>query len=456
MWIGWRFGWDFKSDAMIWKRIGVRSIVTHAVALSFGFIGGVYFTQNREFVQSRALSSFQNRQKQLLNLMSTSIPQDSKSYFNPEHSHTTLHPDSSSVTLPNHSPEPTNAPLSRYSLSDAIDKAGPAVVNITVTSETNSSKSVFKSFGGNIGPYRVGPVPVSSGSGFIISSDGLLLTNAHVVISAQRSQGSIHVTLQDGRSYTAEILGLDQNSDIAMLQLNYDTPEIPLPKVELGDSSKLRTGEWVVALGSPLTLRNSATAGIVSATEREAYEIGMSGGSPAFIQTDAAITLGNSGGPLIDGISGKVIGINTMKAASSEGISFAVPINYALEVVQQLREYGTVRRPFLGCKLLTLHVALADQLRSSAFNFPKTMDWAPKNTDELGVLVHDVLKGSPIAKSGIEPGDIIVQVDGHRISNTNQFLAELGHKVETDVKVVVIRGKDSKRFEFCVRPSVRK
>ncbi|KAA8493889.1 putative protease Do-like 14 [Porphyridium purpureum] len=354
------------------------------------------------------------------------------------------------------SPPVSGAPLGRYTIAEAIDRAGPAVVNITSAA---ADESLFGLFGPRV------PGALSSGSGFIIDGvKGTVLTNAHVVVSAKRSGNPVSVSLRDGRSFEGIIRSVDTTADIAVVELVREPPDVqdpnspvPLPSVELGDSTKLRMGEWVVALGSPLTLKNSASLGIISATEREGYEIGLVGGAHAFIQTDAAINVGNSGGPLVD-LDGKVVGISTMKAADSDGISFALPINYAKEVIQQLEQYGSVRRPYLGCKLLTLHRVLADELARKSFNFPREIDkeWASKNADELGVLVHEVEPNGPMAKSGIMPGDIVVQVGKKKIMNTSQFLAELGHKVEMDVAIVVIRGKDARRLEFTLHPDIRK
>jgi len=338
---------------------------------------------------------------------------------------------------------PKSAPIGRYTIADAIDKANPAVVNITAVVE----ERLFGTYGG---PRFAGPM--SSGSGFIIHHDGTILTNAHVVVSAKRSGNPVNVTLQDGRSFNGTVAAIDTTSDIAVVKVDAEAES--LPSVPLGDSHRIRAGEWVIALGSPLTLRNSSSLGIISATEREGYEIGMVGGASAFIQTDAAITQGNSGGPLVN-VDGEVIGINTMKAAAADGISFAVPINYVKEVVEQLIKHGKVRRPFLGCKLLTLHNVLAKELQRGSWNFPKNIDWTEKNADEMGVLVHEILLDSPVARGGLKPGDIIVRVDQRKITNVSQFLAELGHKVEQDVEVEVIRGKNGDHVKLKIHPEVR-
>ncbi|ETV69696.1 hypothetical protein, variant [Aphanomyces astaci] len=221
-------------------------------------------------------------------------------------------------------------PMTRNSIADAVEKAAPGVVNITIYSHHQ---------------------PTSSGSGFLIDPSGLVVTNAHVVAHVSR-HSSITVTLENGQKYEATVHSFDTKADLALVQLN-DPPATKLPTVAIGTSSSVRAGEWVIALGSPLSLQNSVSAGIISATARRGSELGFAPSHRTeFLQTDAAINVGNSGGPLVN-LDGQVIGINTMKVAGGiSGISFAIPIDGGMQVINQLRQHRTVTRPYVGMQMV--------------------------------------------------------------------------------------------------------
>jgi serine protease Do len=255
-------------------------------------------------------------------------------------------------------------------------------------------------FGGGLhqAPGRGGEYTVSGqGSGFIISGDGYIMTNNHVVGSADK----ITVTLDDGREMTAKIVGTDPQTDLAVIKIEADN----LTALPLGDSDALKSGEWVVAVGSPFGLTRSVTAGIVSAVGRT--RVGIADYED-FIQTDAAINPGNSGGPLLD-LEGRVVGINTAiftRNGGYMGVGFAIPINLALGIRDQLIKNGSVTRGYLGVYIQDLTPELA---RSFGLENPK------------GILVSQVEKNSPASNAGLEVGDVIVALDGKPVNKVGPF-----------------------------------
>ena len=234
----------------------------------------------------------------------------------------------------------------------------------------------------------------SLGSGFILSEDGLIVTNNHVVEKASE----ITVTIGKDHEYKAKIVGTDPKSDVALIKIN---PKEKLQPLQLGDSDALQVGEIVVAIGNPFGLSHTVTQGIVSAKERT---IGA-GPYDNFIQTDASINPGNSGGPLLN-LEAKVVGINTAIYANGQGIGFAIPINTAKNIVRQLQEKGTVTRGWLGVYIQKLDPDLAQSLRLP---------------DKKGALVADVQKGSPAERAGLKRGDVILEVDKKTIADSNEL-----------------------------------
>jgi len=253
----------------------------------------------------------------------------------------------------------------------------------------------------------------SAGSGFIISDDGYIITNNHVVKGADE----IKVKLSDGREFRGEVKGRDEKFDIALIKID---AKGHLPVAPLGDSDKLEVGQWVMAIGNPFGLAQTVTAGIVSAQGRV---IG-SGPYDDFIQTDASINPGNSGGPLFN-TDGEVIGINTAIVAGGQGIGFAIPVNMAKSIITQLRETGKVTRGWLGVSLQMVTPELAQSFGLES---------------EKGGLVAEVLPGSPAEQAGLKGGDIILEFDGHAINEMNQLPRLVAATpVGKKVKVLVLR-----------------
>lgn len=240
--------------------------------------------------------------------------------------------------------------------------------------------------------------------------------------------GKLKVTLSDGHEYDAEIWAVDQGTDLALVKIELAKDTTITPAV-IGQSIHMRAGEWVVALGSPLNLQNSVTVGVVSSIARQATELGMPNRPFDFIQTDAAINSGNSGGPLVN-LDGEVIGINTMKAAGPDGISFSIPIDVAWPVLEQLKQFRKVRRPYIGLRMVTVdgHVARAER----DHGFPQ---------DQVsGVLVIQTAPGSPSERGGLLPGDIIVKINGKLIKDTSDVVKALGFDVGRKLEIEIRRG----------------
>jgi serine protease Do len=298
-------------------------------------------------------------------------------------------------------------PMVPANFSDLAEKVRPGVVNIQVVKTVkNAGFGVpfpFRTpFGDFFGPFsgenpHQMPMQQGVGSGFVISSDGYILTNNHVVDDANQ----IKIKLADGKEYDAKVVGRDPKTDLALLKAEGASNLQPL---RLGDSDSLKVGNWVVAVGSPFGLEQTVTAGIVSAKGRV---IG-SGPYDNFIQTDASINPGNSGGPLLN-TDGQVIGINTAifsQSGGNVGIGFAIPVNMAKEIVPQLKEKGHVTRGWLGVGIQKITPELA-----KSFGLK----------DEKGALVSQVVKGGPADKAGIETGDVIVEFDGKIVADSNDL-----------------------------------
>mmetsp|Transcript_12974 Transcript_12974/g.30779 ORF Transcript_12974/g.30779 Transcript_12974/m.30779 type:complete len:516 (+) Transcript_12974:219-1766(+) len=316
------------------------------------------------------------------------------------------------------------SPFGPHFIADAAEKAAPAVVNVTVNHANR---------GHGYGMFST----KSSGSGFIIDSSGVILTNAHVVLDASGRQPakSITITLQDGRIFEGEVRSFDRVSDLAVVKVS---SREPLPVAKLGSSSGLRVGEWVVSLGSPLHLQNSVTCGIISCVDRKAVDLGLAGACPEYIQTDASINQGSSGGPLIN-LAGEVIGVTSMKALAADGVSFAIPIDTAKNVVKQLSEQGRVVRPYLGIKMLVLNPMISTQLRQRDPDFPDV---------ESGILVVQVTVGSPADRAGLQAGDVIVEFHGRtqRPSKGNMsadLIEALSDNVGSPITLKVLRTERS-------------
>lgn len=292
----------------------------------------------------------------------------------------------------NRDPAPVATALSF--VADVAQEVGPAVVRINATRAVSPSARRFR-------PY-IPPEARGTGSGFIISTDGVIITNAHVVDGSRE----VTVTLKDGRSFTGEVKGSDPITDIAVIQIQGEN----LPTVPLGDSDLVQPGMWVVAIGNPLGLDNTVTAGIISATGRSASEVGVPDKRVSFLQTDAAINPGNSGGPLLDA-NGRVIGVNTAIIRGAQGLGFSIPINTARRIAEQLLRTGEVQHPYLGIQMITLTPALKDEINAEG---------TTSVTVEQGVVIAAVQPGSPAAQAGLRRGDVITQIGNQPITSADQ------------------------------------
>lgn len=319
--------------------------------------------------------------------------------------------------------------------TNLVAESAPAVVNITATREAKVPPNqldqekvpeIFKRF---FRDYQGKPAPrPATGSGFILSKDGYLLTNYHVVQDASE----ILVALSDRRERVAVLVGADPVSDLALLKIDAEN----LPIVEIGNSKKLQVGEWVVAIGSPFGFELSVTAGIVSAKGRSLPD--ERGNYVPFIQTDVAINPGNSGGPLFN-LEGQVVGINSQiftRSGGFMGLSFAIPIDVAMEVVQQLKDKGVVSRGWLGVQIQKVDRDLAE-----SFGLDRA----------AGALVTQVFADSPAESAGLKEGDIIVEFANEPIDLSSDLPHIVGRtKAETQANVVVVRAGEKKTLSVIV------
>ncbi len=298
-------------------------------------------------------------------------------------------------------------------VSNLAENAGPAVVNISTVKMIDVSKRLHRFFS----PFPEGhpfnqffeqfqEMPEkkkshSLGSGFIITKDGYIVTNHHVVAKAEKIQVSPQ---ESEESYKAKVVGTDEETDLALLKIEVNRE---LPTLEFGSSADMRPGEWVVAIGNPFGLSHTVTAGIISAKGRS---IGAAGPYTDFLQTDASINPGNSGGPLLN-MEGKVIGINTAIVAQGQGIGFAIPSDMAQNVISQLKEYKEVRRGWLGVSIQNV-----DKNTAKALGLP----------EEKGAIVVSVEKGDPADKAGLKSGDVILRVNGQTINEPRELSQIIG------------------------------
>jgi serine protease Do len=314
-----------------------------------------------------------------------------------------------------------------------------AAANNSIHSVVHIKTKVMSSGNANVHPfYRFffdqGMMPqpqMGSGSGVIISSDGYILTNNHVIDKA----AEVEVTLNDKRSYTAEVLGADPNTDLALLKIN----EEELPYIPYGNSEEVEVGEWVLAVGNPFNLTSTVTAGIVSAKGRNIDILREEYAIESFIQTDAAVNPGNSGGALVN-TNGELIGINTAIASNTgsyAGYSFAVPVNIARKVVDDLLEFGKVQRAFIGVSIRDLNGKLAAEK-------------GLKTTE--GAYVNGLTKSGAAYTAGIREGDIIVAVDGVKVKNVPELQEKIGEYRPGDLaQVTVLRGDELRKYDVELR-----
>ncbi len=293
-----------------------------------------------------------------------------------------------------------------------VEKVEPAVVRIN-TSQTARNQvpeefndPFFRRF---FGEGR--PAPPSErtrqgvGSGFVINSNGQILTNSHVVNKAD----TVTVSFSDGRSLEGKVLGEDPATDIAVVQVEANN----LPTVKLGSSQQVKSGQWAIAIGNPLGLEETVTLGVISATDRSGSDIGVSDKRIGFIQTDAAINPGNSGGPLLNA-RGEVIGINTAIIQGAQGLGFAIPIDTAQRIAQQIITKGKVEHPYLGIQMVALTPEIKERLNNNR-------DRNIRVDADRGVLIVRVLRGSPADKAGLRPGDVIQSINNQPVNKGDEL-----------------------------------
>ncbi len=329
------------------------------------------------------------------------------------------------------------APISHNFIAAAVKKVGDAVVRIdssrTVGEVPDSLQNpLLKRFFGQGSEQPQEHVEQGTGSGFIISADGRLITNAHVVQGAD----TVTVTLKDGRIFKGKVLGFDPVTDVAAVKI--DGTE--LPTVALGNSANLVPGEWAIAIGNPLGLDNTVTAGIISATGRSSSEVGIADRRVRFIQTDAAINPGNSGGPLLND-QGEVIGINTAIRANAQGLGFAIPIETGQRIAQQLFETGKAQHPYLGVQMVDLTVDTRERLKQDP-NIKFLV------TAERGVLIIQAIPKAPAAVAGIKSGDVVLKVNNVDVNSASEVQDQIEKtQIGESVAIEVQRGNDKKMIQ---------
>ncbi len=331
----------------------------------------------------------------------------------------------------------------RSFVARAVERVGDAVVRIdtekTIVRDTPDLFFDDPYFQGFFGPNGFPSYPQEErlrgqGSGFIISAEGDILTNSHVVNGADR----VTVTLKDGRSFEGIVEGEDSITDLAVVKI--DAGNESLPVAPLGDSDKVQVGDWAIAVGNPLGLDNTVTLGIVSTLKRSSASVGIPDKRLDFIQTDAAINPGNSGGPLLDQ-SGSVIGINTAIRADAMGIGFAIPINKAKEIKDQLVRGETIAHPYLGVQIATLTPDIARRNNSD----PNAGILLP---EVEGVLVIRVMPNTPAAVGGLRRGDIILEVDGQPVRSADGLQSTVENsKVGQTLRLKVRRGDQTRLLQ---------
>ncbi|XP_029383314.1 serine protease HTRA1B isoform X2 [Echeneis naucrates] len=296
-------------------------------------------------------------------------------------------------------------------IADVVEKIAPAVVHIELYRKMIFSKR---------------EVAVASGSGFVVSEDGLIVTNAHVVANKNR----VKVELKSGATFDAKIKDVDEKADIALIKIDH---QMKLPVLLLGRSADLRPGEFVVAIGSPFSLQNTVTTGIVSTTQRGGKELGLRNSDMDYIQTDAIINYGNSGGPLVN-LDGEVIGINTLKVTA--GISFAIPSDKIRQFLaeshdRQAKGKTSSKKKYIGVRMMSLTPTLAKELKERQSDFPDVTS---------GAYVIEVISRTPAEAAGLQESDVIISINGEGVTSASDVSAAI--KQEDSLRTVVRRGNE--------------
>jgi S1-C subfamily serine protease len=318
-------------------------------------------------------------------------------------------------------------------VAGVVDRVGPAVVRIDALHRLKARAG--RSTSGD--PDSEQGAERGTGSGFILSADGQIITNGHVVEDTTQ----VTVTLKDGRILPGNVIGIDPVTDLAVVKVNGQG----LPTVKMGDSSNLAAGEWAIAIGNPLGLDNTVTLGIISATGRSSSDVGIPDKRVRYIQADAAINPGNSGGPLLNS-QGKVIGINTAIRADGQGLGFAIPIQTAQRIAKQILSTGKASHPYLGIKMverspeLLKKVAADPQLGAAA------------KVDQ-GVIVVEVLPNTPAAKGGLKKGDVIQKVASQKVNSPNDVQEQVeSSEIGKPLTLAVIRAGQQQTLQ--IQPEV--
>ncbi|MEB3340448.1 HhoA/HhoB/HtrA family serine endopeptidase [Okeania sp.] len=324
-------------------------------------------------------------------------------------------------------------------IAKAVKKVGPSVVRIDASKKLTTqvpealNNPLLKRFFGENLPVPEEKIKRGTGSGIIISSDGRLITNAHVVDGAD----TVKVTLKDGREFDGMVKAVDSLTDIAVIKIEAtDLPEVPI-----GNSEELIPGQWAIAIGNPLGLDNTVTVGIISAIDRTSSQVGVADKRVRFIQTDAAINPGNSGGPLLNA-QGEVIGINTAIRANAQGLGFAIPIETAKRVADELFLHGKAEHPFLGISMVDLTPEVKNEINRQL---------QIRINHNQGVVIKRVIENSPAEKAGLRQGDVINKVGGVTVTSPTEVQQEVEKSlVGESLAVEVIRNR--RIAEFLVKP----
>ncbi|MBG0745411.1 MAG: trypsin-like peptidase domain-containing protein [Planktothrix agardhii KL2] len=297
-------------------------------------------------------------------------------------------------------------------VASVVQHFGPAVVRINATKTVENQMpqqfndpSFERFFGSQMPNAPKQEIVRGSGSGFIVNSNGRIITNAHVVDGATK----VSVVLKDGRQFEGKVVGTDPVTDVAVIEIQADN----LPTLTIGNSETLQPGELAIAIGNPLGLDNTVTVGIISATGRSGSEVGIPDKRVSFIQTDAAINPGNSGGPLLNQ-KGEVIGMNTAIIQGAQGLGFAIPINQVQRIADQISTTGKVEHPYLGIQMVTLSPEVKESLNQDP-NSPISVN------EDQGVLIARVMPNSPAHQSGLRAGDVIIQVDNIAVTKADEI-----------------------------------
>ena len=324
-------------------------------------------------------------------------------------------------------------------VSNVVNRVGNTVVRIDADRKvaTNvpaafNDPSFEQFFGSQMPNIPSEQIQTGLGSGFVVSSDGLILTNAHVV----EGSNQVKVTLKNGQTYQGKVMGTDSLTDLAVIKIEANS----LPAITFADSDNLQPGEWAIAIGNPLGLDNTVTTGIVSATGRSSAQVGVADKRVSFIQTDAAINPGNSGGPLLNA-QGEVIGINTAIIQNAPGLGFAIPSNAARDIAEELIAKGRADHPFLGIQMAQITPELKQELKSQK-NFE--VDAA------AGILIVDVMPNSPAERAGLKSGDVIQAIGEQKITAADQ-VQQAVEKVEIGEQLNLSLMRNDRQLDLAVK-----